>query len=111
MATVVCHRCGGTGHFVRDCPSAPPGNFPSSSNYSGYQPVQNVGARQSYDGSGSSSQSYGSSTNQNFGGNRGPQFGGRGSQSFRGNDSRSTQFSTQHQAGTSFGGSSQGGRA
>ncbi|CAN6709765.1 unnamed protein product [Malus baccata var. baccata] len=104
-------RCGGTGHFVRDCPSAPPGNFPSSSNYSGYQLVQNVGARQSYDGSGSSSQSYGSSTNQNFGGNRGPQFGGRGSQSFRGNDSRSTQFSTQHQAGTSSGGSSQGSRA
>ncbi|CAN6721634.1 unnamed protein product [Malus baccata var. baccata] len=36
-------RCGGTGHFVRDCPSAPPGNFPSNSNYSGYRQVQNFG--------------------------------------------------------------------
>ncbi|KAM1406297.1 hypothetical protein ACFXTH_000988 [Malus domestica] len=111
MTAVVCHRYGGTWHFVRDCPSAPPSNFTSGPNYSGYRPVQNVGAQQSYDGSGSSSQSYGSSTNQNFGGNRGLQLGGKSSQSFRGSDSRSTQFLTQQQAGTSSGSSSQGNRA
>ncbi|KAM2196527.1 hypothetical protein ACFX1Q_000037 [Malus domestica] len=91
--------------------STPPGDFTSGSSYSGYQPVQNFGARQSYDGSGSSSWSYGSSTNRNYKSNRGLQFGGRGSQSFRGNDSQSAQFSTQQQAGTSSGNSNQGNRA
>ncbi|XP_070662462.1 uncharacterized protein [Malus domestica] len=111
MTVVVCHMCGGSGHFVRDCPSAPFGNFTSGPNYSRYRPVQNVGARQSYDGSGSSNQSYGSSTNQNFGGIRVMQLDGRGSQNFRGSDSRSTQFSTQQQAGTSSGSSNQMNRA
>ncbi|KAM2276181.1 hypothetical protein EV2_035712 [Malus domestica] len=87
--------CGGTGHFVRDCPSAPPhGDFASSSGYNGYQIVQNFGARQNYDSSGNSSRSYGSGTNQNYGCNKGLQFGGRGSQSFRGNDNRNAQFLT-----------------
>ncbi|KAB2623780.1 hypothetical protein D8674_041071 [Pyrus ussuriensis x Pyrus communis] len=58
--TATCHRCGGTGHYARVCPSANPSeSYASGSGYSGgdYSTTQNY----EYGGSGNGSQSYGGS--------------------------------------------------